>query len=78
MYSPKIKEELIPKIYEIAKAKGVRMTTLVNKILMKSLNKMEAENGEQTSKDGECSIRDPGKNQGWDSDNLTLDRWRSD
>lgn len=42
MYSPKIKEELIPKIYKIAKIRGIRMTTLVNEILAKALNKMEA------------------------------------
>lgn len=42
MYSPKIKEELIPRIYEIAKAKGIRMTTLVNEILRKALNAMES------------------------------------
>jgi predicted DNA-binding protein len=41
MYSPKIKDELIPKIYQISKAKGMRMTTLVNEILKKALEKME-------------------------------------
>ncbi len=41
MYSPKIKEELIPKIYEIARAKGMRMTVLVNEILRRALNGME-------------------------------------
>jgi hypothetical protein len=33
MYSPKIKKELIPKIYTLAKEKGIKMTTLVNGIL---------------------------------------------
>ena len=42
MYSPKIKEGLIPKIYKISKIIGIRMTTLVNEILAKALNKMEA------------------------------------
>jgi len=42
MYSPKIKEELIPKIYKISKIRGIRMTILVNEILAKALNKMEA------------------------------------
>jgi len=42
MYSPKIKEELIPKIYKIAKIRGIRMTTLVNEILGEALRKMEA------------------------------------
>ncbi len=41
MYSPKIKPELIPRIYEIAKTKGTHMTTLVNDVLRKALNEME-------------------------------------
>ena len=44
MYSPKIKEELIPKIYEMAKKKGVKMTKLVNDVLetaMKGLQEQE-------------------------------------
>jgi hypothetical protein len=64
MYSPKIKDELIPKIYEIAKARGMRMTTLVNEILGKALNGMEGKKDEWTNKDGGGSIRGPGKNQG--------------
>ena len=42
MYSPKIKEELIPKIYRLAKARGIRMTSLVNEILRKALDEGEA------------------------------------
>jgi hypothetical protein len=38
MYSPKIREDLIPKIYQVAKVKKVKMTTLVNQILEKVLN----------------------------------------
>jgi len=38
MYSPKIKEELIPKLYIEDKAKKIRMTTLVNRILERNLN----------------------------------------
>ena len=38
MYSPKIREDLITKIYQKARAKGVRMTTLVNGILENALN----------------------------------------
>lgn len=40
MYSPKIKDELIPKIYETAKVRGIRMTTLVNEIIEKALDEM--------------------------------------
>jgi hypothetical protein len=38
MYSPKIREDLVPKIYQVAKAKKIKMTTLVNRILEKALN----------------------------------------
>ena len=38
MYSPKIREDLIPKIYHLAKAKGMRMTTFVNQILDEAVN----------------------------------------
>ena len=40
MYSPKIREDLIPEIYRLAKAAGVKMTTLVNQILDKVLNEI--------------------------------------
>ena len=40
MYNPKIRDELIPKIYEIARAKGIRMTTLVNEIIEKALDEI--------------------------------------
>jgi len=73
MYSPKIKEELIPKIYQIAKAKGLRMTTLVNEILQKALNGMEGREGEGTNKDRKESVRSPCRDQGRDSDNPALD-----
>jgi hypothetical protein len=38
VYSPKIREDLIPKIYHLAKAKGLSMTTLVNEILDEAVN----------------------------------------
>lgn len=37
MYSPKIDEELIPALYQQAKAEGVPMTKLVNKLLYKAI-----------------------------------------
>ena len=40
MYSPKIRDELIPKIYVMAKARGIRMTTLVSEIIEKALDEM--------------------------------------
>jgi len=41
MYSPKIKDELIPKLYVVSKAERIRMTTLVNRILEKALDPEE-------------------------------------
>ncbi len=50
MYSPKIKPELIPSIYEIANARGIHMTTLVNDILRKALDEMKVvENKQQVN-----------------------------
>jgi hypothetical protein len=60
MYSPKIKEELIPKIYRLAKARGIRMTSLVNEILRKALD--EGEGGKYGKEEREDSIRETGKN----------------
>ena len=33
MYSPKIREELIPRLYQISQARGLPMTTVVNRYL---------------------------------------------
>ena len=33
MYSPKISERLIPPLYRLARARGQRMTTVVNEVL---------------------------------------------
>lgn len=38
MYSPKIKEDLIRKLYRRAKAEGIPMTKLVDQILRDALN----------------------------------------
>ena len=50
MYSPKIKPELIPRIYEIAKARGTHMTTLVNEVLRKALDGIEGTENKQSVK----------------------------
>jgi len=49
MYSPKIKEDLIPKIYQKAKAQGITMTSLVDKIIRNALNddKLKVKEGEE-------------------------------
>jgi hypothetical protein len=41
MYSPKIRENLILKIYQVAKARKVSMTTLVNRILERAINERD-------------------------------------
>lgn len=38
MYSPKIKEDLIPKLYQRAKTEGVSMTKLVDQIIRDALS----------------------------------------
>ena len=38
MYSPKIQEDLIPKLYHRAKAEGVPMTKFVDRILRDAVN----------------------------------------
>jgi len=41
MYSPKIDEELILRIYRLGKLKKMPMTRLVNQILQRGLSEME-------------------------------------
>ena len=43
MYSPKISEELIPRIYRLGKLKKMPMTRLGNEILQRELSEMEEE-----------------------------------
>lgn len=43
MYSPKISEELIPKLYRIAKAKKIPMTRLVNQIIEDAIKDIQVE-----------------------------------
>lgn len=45
MYSPKIDEELIPRLYRLGKLKKVPMTRLVNEILQRGLLEMEEKQG---------------------------------
>jgi hypothetical protein len=49
MYSPKIDEELIPRLYRLRKLKRVPMTRLVNGILEKALPEMEEEESKKAS-----------------------------
>lgn len=46
MYSPKIDEELIPRLYRLRKLKKIPMTRLVNGILENALLELEKEEPE--------------------------------
>jgi hypothetical protein len=46
MYSPKINEELIPRLYRLRKLKKIPMTRLVNGILENALRELEKEEPE--------------------------------
>ncbi len=49
MYSPKISEDLVIRLYKIAKQKQIPMTTLVNEILYNALNQAEEESRQKKS-----------------------------
>jgi len=49
MYSPKIKEDLIPELYRRAKAEGVSMTKLVDQIIRDALNDTRPKREEKKS-----------------------------
>jgi len=56
MYSPKISEELIPQLYQLAKARGLKMTALVNEILSNALNSPEGRASPQSNNPGESEV----------------------
>ena len=56
MYSPKIDEDLIPKIYHAAKARGMPMTKFVNDILQRGLETIEKGGEDRDGREG--SARD--------------------
>jgi hypothetical protein len=47
MYSPRIDEELIPRLYRLRKLKKMPMTRLVNEILRSVLPALEEEEGKK-------------------------------
>ena len=49
MYSPKIREDLIPKIYRAAKTAKVAMTKWVNQVIEEALPTETEEKGQETS-----------------------------
>ena len=48
MYSPKIREDLIPKIYRAAKSTKVAMTEWVNRVIEEALSKTGEPEGQET------------------------------
>jgi hypothetical protein len=59
MYSPKIREDLVPRVYREAKKSGVKMTVWVNAVIELALRKIdEAENdqNERRKKDGAGTV----------------------
>jgi len=60
MYSPKIDEELIPRLYRLRKLKKMPMTRLVNRILENAISELEKEQNEKGtglpgSQDNQCT-----------------------
>ena len=57
MYTPKIKEDLIRKLYQQAKAKGIPMTKLVNQIIRDALKMgvVKSETQRLLKPGGDCS-----------------------
>ena len=43
MYSPKIDEKLVPGLYQIAKARGIHMTSLINSIIADAIKNIKVE-----------------------------------
>jgi hypothetical protein len=43
VYSPRIKDELIPNLYRIAKSKGIPMTELVNSLIADAIRNIRVE-----------------------------------
>ncbi len=48
MYSPRIRDDLIPPIYHAAKASGVAMTTWVNRVVEAALAGRQPAGGEES------------------------------
>jgi len=55
MYSPKIREALIPALYKIAKDRGVPMTALVNQIIDKEVQKQKRKNRKEVAHESDIN-----------------------
>jgi EAL domain-containing protein (putative c-di-GMP-specific phosphodiesterase class I) len=51
MYSPKIREELIPYLYQLRKERGIPMTRLVNEIIESYLTNKKEEDSRDVIKE---------------------------
>lgn len=49
MYSPRIREALIPRVYRAAKASGIPMTAWVNQVIEEALREHERRNESQVA-----------------------------
>jgi hypothetical protein len=56
MYSPKIKEELIPVLYQISKALRKPMTRVVNEFIEEGLKKIDVKEVEKQMRDREVAL----------------------
>lgn len=54
MYSPKIREDLIPRVYRAARKAGLPMTAWVNQAVEKSLPDAAEEQQPQTQRKDDC------------------------
>jgi hypothetical protein len=61
MYSPKIREDLIPLLYKAAKRKGLPMTKLVDKFIREGLNNLLAQ--KMPDKGGEKDVAEGAKHK---------------
>ena len=52
MYSPKIREDLIPKIYQAARKADVPMTVWVNEAIEEVLTNQQEDEGQETKENG--------------------------
>jgi hypothetical protein len=65
VYSPKIRQELIPPLYELALSKEITMTKLVNRIIEEYLKKTETDEG-GTANEGKDEVGGFSEAQGTD------------
>jgi hypothetical protein len=63
VYQPKIRDDLILRLYQLAKARSIPMTRLVNQMLTNSLNRLEEKKAESLAASDE--LADPRQVRRW-------------